>query len=53
LAARVIAEAIHGQSTRLDVFARIPHHDFPGGRIMRTPALVLAMLWYRMKDYLP
>jgi gamma-glutamylputrescine oxidase len=53
LAARVIAEAIHGQSTRLDVFARIPHHDFPGGKIMRTPALVLAMLWYRMKDYLP
>jgi gamma-glutamylputrescine oxidase len=53
LAASVIAEAIHGQSTRLDVFARIPHHDFPGGKIMRTPALVLAMLWYRMKDYLP
>lgn len=53
LAARVIAEAIHGQSTRLDVFARIPHHDFPGGKIMRTPALVLAMMWYRMKDYLP
>lgn len=53
LAARVIAEAIHGQCTRLDVFERIPHHNFPGGKIMRTPALVLAMLWYRMKDYLP
>jgi gamma-glutamylputrescine oxidase len=53
LAARVIAEAIHGQATRLDVFARIPHHDFPGGKMLRTPALVLAMLWYRMKDYLP
>ncbi|MDZ4813637.1 MAG: FAD-binding oxidoreductase [Pseudomonadota bacterium] len=53
LAARVIAEAIHGQYTRLDVFERIPHHNFPGGKIMRTPALVLAMLWYRMKDYLP
>ena len=53
LAARVIAEAIHGQCTRLDVFERIPHHRFPGGKIMRTPALVLAMLWYRMMDYLP
>jgi gamma-glutamylputrescine oxidase len=53
LAARVIAEAIHGQAERLDVFERIPHHNFPGGKIMRTPALVLAMLWYRMKDYLP
>jgi gamma-glutamylputrescine oxidase len=53
LAARVIAEAVHGQATRLDLFARIPHHDFPGGKLLRTPALVLAMLWYRMKDYLP
>lgn len=53
LAARVLAEAIHGQAARLDVFERIAHHDFPGGKIMRTPALVLAMLWYRMKDYLP
>jgi gamma-glutamylputrescine oxidase len=53
LAGRVIAEAIHGQSSRLDVYARIPHHKFPGGRALRTPALVLAMLWYRMKDWMP
>jgi gamma-glutamylputrescine oxidase len=53
LAGRVIAEAIHGQSSRLDVYARIPHHKFPGGRALRTPALMLAMLWYRMKDWMP
>ncbi len=53
LAGRVIAEAIHGQSGRLDVYARIPHTKFPGGRALRTPALVLAMLWYRMKDWMP
>ena len=53
LAGRVIAEAIHGQSSRLDVYARIPHTKFPGGRALRTPALVLAMLWYRMKDWMP
>ncbi len=53
LAGRVIAEAIIGQAERLDIFARIPHHEFPGGKLLRTPALVLAMLWYRMKDYLP
>lgn len=53
LAGRVIAECIHQQSTRLDVYARIPHRRFPGGRALRTPALVLAMLWYRMKDWLP
>jgi gamma-glutamylputrescine oxidase len=53
LAGRVIAEAIAGQAERLDLFARIPHRDFPGGKLMRTPALVLAMLWFRMKDHLP
>lgn len=53
LAGRVIAEAIHQQSTRLDVYARIPHRNFPGGRALRTPALVLAMLWFRMKDWMP
>lgn len=31
LAGQVIAEAIAGQSRRLDVFTRIPHRPFPGG----------------------
>ena len=53
LAGRVIAESIAGQAERLDVFARIPHRHFPGGKLMRTPALVLAMMWFRMQDYLP
>jgi gamma-glutamylputrescine oxidase len=37
---------------RFDVFARIPHQDFPGGAILRRPALVLAMLYYRLRDLL-
>lgn len=53
LAGRVIAEAIHGQAARLDLYQRIRHVDFPGGRLMRTPALVLAMLWFRIKDLRP
>lgn len=53
LAGRVIAEAIDGQAARLDIYQRIQHHPFPGGHLMRTPALVLAMLWYRIKDALP
>ncbi|MCC7121877.1 MAG: FAD-binding oxidoreductase [Gammaproteobacteria bacterium] len=52
LAGRVIAEALAGDATRLDVFARIPHRDFPGGRWLRTPSLVLAMLYYRLRDWL-
>ena len=50
LAGRVIAEAIDGQAARLDIYQRIKHHPFPGGHLFRTPALVLAMMWYRLKD---
>jgi len=50
LAGRVIAEAIRGQSERLDVFAKIPHLPFPGGRTFRTPMLVAAMAWYKLRD---
>ena len=31
---------------------RIPHRNFPGGRYFRRPALVLAMLWFRILDLL-
>ncbi|WP_082112806.1 NAD(P)/FAD-dependent oxidoreductase [Pseudoxanthomonas suwonensis] len=52
LAGRLIAEAIRGQSERLDLFAKIPHAPFPGGRALRTPLLVLAMAWYKLRDAL-
>ncbi|MEW5769423.1 MAG: FAD-binding oxidoreductase [Pseudomonadota bacterium] len=52
MAGRLAAEAIAGQAERLDLMARIPHHDFPGGRLLRTPALVLGMAWYRLRDAL-
>lgn len=52
IAGRVIAEAVAGTAERFDVFARIPHLPFPGGRRLRMPALVLAMLWFRLRDLL-
>jgi gamma-glutamylputrescine oxidase len=52
MAGRLAAEAVAGQAERFDVFARVPHHVFPGGRMLRTPALVLGMLWYRLRDLL-
>jgi gamma-glutamylputrescine oxidase len=52
IAGKVVAEAISGTAARFDVFARIPHGNFPGGAALRRPALVLAMLWYRLKDLL-
>jgi gamma-glutamylputrescine oxidase len=52
LAGRVLAEAILGQSQRLDVYQRLRHLPFPGGRALRTPLLVAAMAWYKLRDYL-
>jgi gamma-glutamylputrescine oxidase len=52
LAGRVVAEAMHGDAARFDTFARLRHRPFPGGRLMRTPALVLGMAYYRLKDML-
>lgn len=52
LAGKLIAEAIAGTSERFDVFSRIPHRDFPGGQLLRTPALVLAMAYFRLRDLL-
>jgi gamma-glutamylputrescine oxidase len=50
LAGELVAEAIAGTNERFDVFARIPHREFPGGMLLRRPALALAMLWYRLRD---
>ncbi len=52
VAGQLVAEAIAGQAERFDLFARLEHRDFPGGPALRTPALVLAMLWFRLKDLL-
>jgi gamma-glutamylputrescine oxidase len=52
LAGRVISEAIRGQSARLDVFGKIKHQPFPGGRAFRTPMLVAAMAWFKLRDAL-
>lgn len=52
LAGKLVAEAIDGDARRFDTFARIRHRQFPGGRLLRTPALVLGMAYYRLKDML-
>jgi gamma-glutamylputrescine oxidase len=52
IAGELLGEAIAGTAERFDVFARIPHYNFPGGSVLRRPALVLAMLYYRLRDLL-
>ncbi len=50
LAGQLVAESVLGQAGRFDVFARLRHHRFPGGRLLRTPSLALGMLWHRLRD---
>jgi gamma-glutamylputrescine oxidase len=52
LAGKLVAEALAGTAERFDVFARIPHRDFPGGRLLRRPSLIAAMMYYRLRDLL-
>jgi gamma-glutamylputrescine oxidase len=52
LAGKLVAEAMCGDAGRFDVFSRLHHRPFPGGARLRTPSLVLGMLWYRLKDLL-
>lgn len=52
MAGRLVAEAVAGTAERFDVVAGLPHRAFPGGTALRTPLLVLGMLWYRLRDLL-
>ncbi|WP_116131959.1 FAD-binding oxidoreductase [Tropicimonas sp. IMCC34043] len=52
LAGQIAAEALAGQAERFDTMARVPTLRFPGGPNMRNALLVLAMLWYSMRDRL-
>ncbi len=52
LAGKLVAEAMDGDASRFDSFARLKHRAFPGGRALRTPALVLGMAYHRMRDLL-
>jgi gamma-glutamylputrescine oxidase len=47
---RILAEAIHGDLTRFDVFAKVPWYPFPGGRMLRVPYSVMGSWWYGVRD---
>ena len=51
LAGKLLGEAISGQhSTGFDLFNKVPHMTFPGGKYLRSPLLALGMLWHRLKE---
>ena len=49
---KMVAEAILGQAEQFDFMSSVPTPRFPGGVMLRSPMLVLAMLWYSMRDKL-
>jgi gamma-glutamylputrescine oxidase len=52
MAGKLVSEVVGGTAERFDMYSRIAHRDFPGGAWFRRPALVLAMLWFRILDLL-
>ena len=52
IAGKLAAEAVRGQAARFDLFTKLRHIPFVGGKYLRTPAQVLGMAYYRLRDYL-
>jgi gamma-glutamylputrescine oxidase len=48
---KLMAECVRGEAERFDLLSRVKHLPFPGGAL-RTPLLVAAMLFYRLRDAL-
>ena len=51
-AGKLIAEAIAGTAERFDVMAGLQLRPFPGGTLLRRPALIAGMLYYGLRDRL-
>jgi gamma-glutamylputrescine oxidase len=52
LAGKLIAEAVAGTAERFDAMASLPLKPFPGGTLLRRPALIAGMLYYGLRDRL-
>ena len=49
---RILGEAIDGELSRYDVFARLPWYPFPGGRTFGAQYSTLGSWWYSLRDRL-
>lgn len=50
---RLLGLAVLGETEGFDLLSRLPTPPFPGGRLLRWPALVAGMSWYALRDRLP
>lgn len=51
VAGRVLAEAIRGDETHLDLFTALRNPPFPGGETLGALFQVVGMSYYRLRDY--
>ena len=51
-AGKILADAISGRPEAFDRFAALSSPPFPGGKLLRYPALVAGMSWYALRDRL-
>ncbi len=47
---KAVADALCGDREAFDLLGRVPVPAFPGGRWLRSPTLVAAMLFYALRD---
>lgn len=52
LAGQIMADLIAGQSERFDILSKLKPPAFPGGQLLRSPIMTLAMTWFSMRDRL-
>ena len=50
IAARCVAEAIHGNTSRLELFERLPHRAFPESIWLRSSLLSVGTWYFRLRD---
>jgi gamma-glutamylputrescine oxidase len=51
LGGKLLAEQVLGDSTRFDVFARVPPSPFPGGAFLRKPLMAAGLAAYKLLDF--
>ena len=49
---RITAEMISGTVERFDIFSKIDHWPFTGGKLLRPPGLAIGMLYFKLRDML-
>ncbi|MGB0668954.1 MAG: NAD(P)/FAD-dependent oxidoreductase [Porticoccaceae bacterium] len=47
---RILAEAVDGDTYRFDIMNRMFHLPWPGGKLLRRPAMAIGMMYYKTLD---